>query len=93
MQGVTAQADTATVVMMMFDEELQMTHRPPSGKLLILVCLMCNGKILAACQLDWSHGLVWLPSKQWKNTIMLAGWSSEQMTIYSNPSRYDVSLG
>ena len=37
MQGGIVQAETATV-MMMFDEELQMTSTPPTGKLLILFC-------------------------------------------------------
>ena len=37
MQGGIVQAETATV-MMMFDEELQTTSTPPTGKLLILLC-------------------------------------------------------
>ena len=37
MQGGIVQAETATV-MMMFDEELQMTSTPPTGKQLILLC-------------------------------------------------------
>ena len=37
MQGGTVQAETVKV-MMMFDEELQTTSTPPTGKQLILLC-------------------------------------------------------
>ena len=37
MHGGIIQVETATV-MMTFDEELQMTNIPPTGKLLILLC-------------------------------------------------------
>ena len=47
MQGGIAQAQTATV-MMIFDEELQTTSTPPTGKLISLLCTAVN----------WSHGSV-----------------------------------
>lgn len=57
------QAGTATA-MMTFHTSQQFNY---------LFYLLCDGITLTVCQLEWSHGLTWLPPKRWKKCYNVSG--------------------